>query len=566
MKNLKVRFKILLSFAVVFILTLVLGALSLVSISTMGDTAENYVNISIPATNYLMQARRTIRIFQVDILEITSVETEADYNEVLANIEQHRTEFFNYLDEFLTLDPQFQSDVDEITTVMDSCKTIRQEILVESEKRTDEGNAAAFRIYQEKYKPNLDKVTTLLETLTDELTDAVNTRHDNSNFTQKVVTILIIICVAFVTIFIIILTVVLSNAIVKPVKEIEEAMENISNGRISEADVKYTSKDELGSLAHSARKTVRFFNNVIPDISLICNNIGDGNFKISTQHHEYYVGETEQILKSMRYVRNSLSETIEQVNDASMQLFSGAEQVSQGAQTLAQGATEQAASIEELSATIDELSSKVMTTAENSQVAQTYTDEASASIKESSNHMAELVDAMNDISKTSDKISQIINTIEDISFQTNILALNAAVEAARAGAAGKGFAVVADEVRNLAGKSAEATRHTTELIENCIHAVELGMGRLEATSQSLSDVVEKEELMAEKVREITEAAVQQSESIKQITIGIEQISEVVQNNSATSEESAAAAEELTGQANMLKELVSRFDLYDGNNK
>lgn len=561
MKNLKVRLKILAAFGLVLLLTVGIGITSIVSISTMGSTADNYVNISIPATQYLLEARRNIRLFQVDILESISVETEEKYNEVLTEMETHRTEFYNQLDEFIKLDPQFADEVEEIHDLMDNAISIRQQILDEASKRTAEGNAAAFRIYEDSYFPALEQVTDKLGNLSDELDSAIQERHNSASITQTVVTIIIIAVIAIAVAIVIVITIVLSKAIVAPLKEIQEAMENVSNGRISEAKVDYHSNDELGYLAHSARKTVTFFNNVIPDIALLCNNIGDGNFDITTQHHEYYVGETDEILKSIRYVRNSLSGTIEQVDVTAEQLFSGAEQVAEGAQVLAQGSTEQASSVEELSATLMELSGRVDATANNAQVAQTYTDEAVVSIKESTQYMEELITAMNDINNSSNEISQIINTIEDISFQTNILALNAAIEAARAGEAGKGFAVVADEVKNLANKSAEATHHTTELIENALRAVELGMSKVNETSAALNDVVEKEELMSEKVHEITQATVEQSEAIKQINAGVEQISNVVQNNSATSEQSAAAAEQLTGQANMLKELVSGFRLY-----
>lgn len=561
MKNLKVRLKILAAFGLVLLLTVGIGITSIVSISTMGSTADNYVNISIPATQYLLEARRNIRLFQVDILESISVETEEKYNEVLAEMETHRTEFYNQLDEFIKLDPQFADEVEEIHNLMDNAISVRQQILDEASKRTAEGNAAAFRIYEDSYFPALEQVTDKLGNLSDELDSAIQERHNSATITQTVVTIIIIAVIAIAVAIVIVITIVLSKAIVAPLKEIQEAMENISNGRISEAKVDYHSNDELGYLAHSARKTVTFFHNVIPDIALLCNNIGDGNFDISTQHHEYYVGETDEILKSIRYVRNSLSGTIEQVDVTAEQLFSGAEQVAEGAQVLAQGSTEQASSVEELSATLMELSGRVDATANNAQVAQTYTDEAVVSIKESTQYMEELITAMNDINNSSNEISQIINTIEDISFQTNILALNAAIEAARAGEAGKGFAVVADEVKNLANKSAEATHHTTELIENALRAVELGMSKVNETSAALNNVVEKEELMSEKVHEITQATVEQSDAIRQINVGVEQISNVVQNNSATSEQSAAAAEQLTGQANMLKELVSGFKLY-----
>ncbi len=562
MKNLKIRTKILVTFALILVLTIVIGVVSATAINTMGKTADNYVKISIPATNHLLNARRTIRNFQVDILESTAVMTEEQFDEVVANMENDRKAFFDYLDEFLVLDPQFSAEVDEIHKLMDSAASVRERILAESEKRTAEGNAVAFQIYEEEYLPAMEQVTAILENLSGELNDAITERYEQGEETETLVTVIIFAVIALAVVIVIILTIVLTKLIVSPMKEIEVAMNNISNGRISEANVDYVSKDELGALADSTRRTVVFFQNVMPDISMICNNLGDGNFNITTAHHEYYVGETDQILQSMRYTRNSLSDTLSQVGNAADQLLGGTDQVASGSQALAQGTTEQASSIEELAATISELSEKVHKTAENAQTAQNYSSEASAGVQVSTEHMSELIKAMNDINDTSDQISQIIKAIEDISFQTNILALNAAVEAARAGDAGKGFAVVADEVRNLAGKSAEAAHNTTALIENSLKAVQAGMAQVSATSASLDDVVIKEAQVAEMVSEITRAAIEQSDAIKQITLGVDQISSVVQTNSATSEQSAAAAEQLASQANILKDLVGKFTLYE----
>ena len=243
---------------------------------------------------------------------------------------------------------------------------------------------------------------------------------------------------------------------------------------------------------------------------------------------------------------------MEQVNLAS-------EQVSNGAQLLAQGATEQAASVEDLSIIIGDMTEKININAQNAQDAEILFKSTTNATMESNEKMKEMILAMTEISEKSNEISKIIKTIDDIAFQTNILALNAAVEAARAGEAGKGFAVVADEVRNLAQKSAEAANNTTVLIEGTVEAVNNGSKIADETAKSLIEIVEASGKTTDMMINIAKASKQQALSAQSIRESIEQISSVVQTNSATAEESSAASEELNVQSRLLKEIVDKFE-------
>lgn len=249
-----------------------------------------------------------------------------------------------------------------------------------------------------------------------------------------------------------------------------------------------------------------------------------------------------------------------QINTSSEEVNSGANQVSNAAQMLSQGATEQASAIEQLSASIQEVSSQINTNAENADRASHLAVETGKEVELGNEHMNKMLTAMKSINDSSNQISKIIKVIDDIAFQTNILALNAAVEAARAGDAGKGFAVVADEVRSLASKSADAAKQTTTLIAESVTNVNGGSKVAQETANSLRLISDKAEQVNKIITDIANASQNQAESITQIKIGVEQISNVVQTNSATAEESAAASEELSGQANLLSSEISKFKL------
>ena len=349
----------------------------------------------------------------------------------------------------------------------------------------------------------------------------------------------------------------ISNAL-KPLKKISEVGKEVAGGNF-DVEIHYPHKDEIGELSRSISEVIGRSKKIVFDLRDRLDAMAGGNFTENLESEEY-VGDYAPLLESLKHIQEDMNRTLQEVHASSVQVLSSAEQVNTGAQSLSQGATEQASSIEELSANMQDISQSIQASTKTAGDAYKLQGEAGVAVLQSNEKMEEMRKAMDDITAKSNEISKIIKTIDDIAFQTNILSLNAAIEAARAGAAGKGFAVVADEVGNLAQKSAKAAQNTGLLIEETIEAVEKGAKITEETAESLNSVSKSTEEVNTLIEKISSASSKDLEGITSLNQGLQQISSVVQANSATAEQSAAASEELTGQANKMNELVERFQL------
>lgn len=558
LKDMKIKNSILLGYVLTIGVSLLLIIICLVASRQQQRNFDQIMDKYVYANERVTTIRLNANIAARNVREITlfpGTETSAKLrtriDEVLELVDED-------LDELDRVNPVRDGTIVDYIAKVRAWQSDAENILVALDENRPKD---AKEMIDKECGPSLNEMATAGQAVDATLTKMVDTvrKEQEDQNTQTILFIIFVMVIVFILLVIFIR--VLIRSVDMPVQEVRNALMGFSEGNM-DVPVDYESKNELGDMCEALRSSQDTLKEVISDQCYCLEEMAHNNFAVKSEIPEKYVGEFSSVIDSMRGIRNSLNGAFHQIQDSATEVEAGAEQVSAGAQCLSQGATEQASSVEELSASLSEVSNQVFINSENAKKANALATDSGQVAKSTLSDMGNMIAAMHEISSTSEDIRKVIKVIDDIAFQTNILALNAAVEAARAGAAGKGFAVVADEVRNLAGKSAEAAKNTTALIESSIAAVERGEGIANKTNEAFEDLAVKVEEVVSTVNEISAASAEQADGIQQITIGVEQISAAIQTSSATSEESAATSEQLSRQAATLRELVAQFKLLD----
>ena len=555
MKNLKVSKKLIISYAFVLILLVVIIAVSIGNLISIRARVEAFYNGPFKVLNAANTVNSSFEAMQKSVFRAIS-----NTNRVIAEraLEDSKVYAGKIQEQIPIIQKDFLGDqaiVERLRAALDELAPQREHVL-ELALQNQKEEAAAYMEANNiktihKAQAELDELIDTADRKADEL--IVSLRSEQMEF----IVMLSVLGTASVLISIL-FGIYITRSITRPIKELETAARQMEQGHLK-VDVSYRSKDELGSLSNSMRQMSEKISYYMDEISRAMQQLADGNLDIPGC--DGFQGDFLPVQEALFIVIDSLNETMAEINTFSDQVASGSDQVAGGAQVLSQGVIAQAGSVEELASTMSEISRQVNENAETSQAVKTAAGEMGTNILACNQQMQEMKAAMGEINSCSTQIRKIIKTINDIASQTNILALNAAVEAARVGAESKGFSVVAQEVRGLAGKSSAASKSTEALIEQTLDAVAHGTKLAEETAASLMNIVGGTDDMVSKINQIAEATQKQAEATEMVSIGIGQISDIVQTNSATAEESAAASEELYGESQLLKSKISRFKLH-----
>ena len=552
LENMHLKERIDYGYRKVITMMLISGLLSVVIIGVLFANMMHYVEDVNAADQAVKICRINVNAAARNIREMALNEDTSSYDNYEQTVKRLLSEVDSELQILKKTEVLSDENYEEYATALSDWGEIGYSIIEEIKNGNDENATDAIL---NNCTPALNKVVEIAIKL-DELTDEASSETVRNMVVCTVAGfVVIIVCLVFAFTLTRKTSKRVLETILEPLHAIEDVAMELTEGNLH-STLEYHSDDEIGKLAHSMRKSIRILGTYVDDIDRSMKLFSEGNFDVHPEVE--WRGDFVGILNSFMAFQASMAGTIKGIQNVSNEVSGAAEQVASSSNDLADGATNQAAVVEELTATVTGVSEQVEKNSQSAKEISVKVDELGNAISESNGKMHEMVDSMHEISEASKEIDKIITTINEIASQTNLLALNASIEAARAGEAGKGFAVVANQVNVLADQSAQAAKESATLIETSVKAVEKGMVIAGQTAAQLEEVAENSKVITTEVTNIAETLETQTTEIKQINEGIEQINDVVQTNSATSEECASASQEMSSEAESLREMIRKF--------
>lgn len=555
LKDLKVGEKLKKSYNTIIIAVIVMGVAALIGMILINLRVKSFKDEAFANMQIQLEIKSDIQEIAKNVLWCTATEDKATVNEKLAETD----EIMKSITEGAEKLASSFNDEELIKKLNYAIKDMKIAQLEVAAKARAGHNREAFEYLEKNYAKANQEAINVLNTIGEMADKQANSAYLFTMILGIVTTVIVLVVGVGTVLISLKYSNVITDMIVTPIEEIRKAARKLRKGRL-DAIIEYSSEDELGALADDFREACVQMRDVVEDAGYMLKEMAAGNFDVDTQAEESYVGEFKLILKSVRKLNCELDVTLRQINEAAAQVTMGAEQLSHSAQALADGATDQAGAVEELTATIENVSNIADESADNAVEAAGSSKESAESAVKSRQDMDELIAAMSRITATSKEIEKIIGTIEEIASQTNLLSLNASIEAARAGEAGRGFAVVAQQVGKLAMDSAESAVLTRNLVSKSLEEISNGNDIAQRTMEAIADVLESMEQFAMMAASSADASKTQAYMLGEVHTGIEQITVVVENNSASAQETSAVSEELTAQAESLKGMVEAFEL------
>lgn len=554
-RKLKVGTKLKYAFTTVIVTLAIAVVVSLVSIVKMNVDTYKFYKEAYANSTLQMEIRKDIQLVGKYILWSMTTD-DASSTQSYSNLAQ---KYADQVGKNVTALEKSYNDKKKVAELKDAIEELKKQraAVIELAKRNK--NDEALALFNSDYNDATEKIQDILVDIGKVASAEAKSQYTSARVTGLVSIILMILIGTGTVAFSTVIRTTITGIMLKPIQELESAAEKLKAGQL-DVEINYESPDELGKLASNFRQACKTLEVIVQDTSYLLGEMAEGNFNVSSNNPQIYIGNFKQQYESMSKLKHELSDTMTQIHEASEQVASGSGQLAGGAQALAEGATDQAGAVEELTATVESVSGIAESSAESASGAYQMVRTAVEQADQSREELQALTNAMERISSTSQEIQNIIGSIEEIASQTNLLSLNASIEAARAGEAGKGFAVVADQIGKLAGDSAQAAVNTRDLIEKSLQEIENGNQITEKTVAALNKILESMNDFANAAKGASESSTEQANMLKQIEQGIEQISSVVQSNSAAAEETSATSQELSAQSEGLKNLVGRFKL------